>query len=37
VAGQRPVPKALLDVAMAEIKIADEKTIAEKIAGVKGR
>ena len=37
VVGERPVPKALLDEAMAEVKIADEKTIAEKIAGVKGR
>ena len=37
VTGVRPVPQKLLDVAMAEIKIADEKTIAEKIAGVKGR
>ena len=37
VVGERPVPKKLLDEAMAEIKIADEKTIAEKIAGVKGR
>ena len=37
VAGDRPVPQKLLDEALAEIKIADEKTIAEKIAGVKGR
>jgi hypothetical protein len=37
VVGDRPVPKDLLEMAMAEIKIADEKTIAEKIAGVKGR
>jgi len=37
VVGERPVPKKLLDEAMAEIRIADEKTIAEKIAGVKGR
>jgi len=37
VVGKRPVPKTLLDEAMQEIKIADEKTIIEKIAGVKGR
>ena len=37
VTGVRPVPQQLLEEAMAEIKIADEKTIAEKIAGVKGR
>jgi hypothetical protein len=37
VVGKRPVPKTLLDEAMQEIKIADEKTITEKIAGVKGR
>ncbi len=37
VAGERPVPKKLLDEALAEIKIADETAIAEKIAGVKGR
>jgi hypothetical protein len=37
VVGERSVPKKLLDKAMAGIQIADEKTIAEKIAGVKGR
>jgi hypothetical protein len=37
VVGERPVPADLLKAALAEIKIADEKTIAEKIAGVKGR
>jgi hypothetical protein len=37
VVGDRPVPEALLDVAMQEIIIADEDTITEKISGVKGR
>jgi len=37
VAGTRPVPKKLLDEALAEIKVADEATIAEKICGLKGR
>jgi len=37
VVGERPVPKALLDVAMQEIIVADEETINEKICGVKGR
>ena len=37
VVGDRPVPQDLLDVAMREIVVADEKTISEKIVGVKGR
>jgi hypothetical protein len=37
VAGTRPVPEDLLDQALAEILVADEETIAEKICGVKGR
>ncbi len=37
VVGERPMAKDLLEQAMTEIKIADEMTIAEKIAGVKGR
>ncbi len=37
VAGTRPVPAALLDTAMTEIKVASEEDIAEKICGVKGR
>lgn len=37
VAGSRPVPKELLDKAMAKIEIADEEAIKEKICGVKGR
>lgn len=37
VAGSRPVPKKLLDEALAEIKVADEATINEKICGLKGR
>ena len=37
VAGTRPVPKDLLEQALAEILVADEETIAEKICGVKGR
>jgi len=37
VAGKRPVPKKLLDKALAEIIVADETAIREKICGVKGR
>jgi len=37
VAGTRPVPKKLLDEALAKIKVADEAIIAEKICGLKGR
>jgi hypothetical protein len=37
VAGERPVPPELLDVAMAGIIVGDEGTIAEHICGVKGR
>ena len=37
VVGDRPVPQDLLDLAMAEIKFADEAAIREKIAGLKGR
>jgi len=37
VAGTRPVPKDILNQALAEILVADEETIAEKICGVKGR
>jgi len=37
VAGQRPVPKKILDLAMAKIIVADESDIREKICGVKGR
>ncbi len=37
VVGDRPVPEALLDVAQREIIVADEATIREKIAGLKGR
>jgi hypothetical protein len=37
VVGDRPVPKELLDEAMDEIIVVDEKTVAEKICGVKGR
>ena len=37
VAGTRPVPEDLLEQALAEILVADEETIAEKICGVKGR
>ncbi|MBL7162541.1 MAG: hypothetical protein ISS57_08030 [Anaerolineales bacterium] len=35
VVGDRPVPQEYLDVAMKEIKVADEATIREKIIGVK--
>jgi hypothetical protein len=37
VVGDRPVPKKLLDEAEAEIKFADDDTIRERIAGLKGR
>jgi hypothetical protein len=37
VVGDRPVPQALLDEAEAEIKFADDDTIRERIAGLKGR
>jgi N-acetylglutamate synthase-like GNAT family acetyltransferase len=37
VVGDRPVPKKLMDEATAEIKFADDDTIREKIAGLKGR
>ncbi len=37
VVGDRPVPDELLEVALKEIKIASEKEIREKIAGLKGR
>ena len=37
VVGDRPVPQALMDEAMAEIKFADDDTIRERIAGLKGR
>jgi N-acetylglutamate synthase-like GNAT family acetyltransferase len=37
VVGTRPVPTGLMEVAMSEIKIADEHTIETKISGVKGR
>ena len=37
VVGDRPVPQELLDVALQEIIVADEKAIREKIAGLKGR
>jgi hypothetical protein len=37
VVGDRPVPKEIMEVAMNEIIVVDEKTVAEKICGVKGR
>jgi len=37
VVGDRPVSKKLMDEATAEIKFADDDTIREKIAGLKGR
>ncbi len=37
VVGDRPVPQALMDEACADIKFADEDTIRERIAGLKGR
>jgi len=35
--GSRPVPEKELSIALAEIKVADETAIREKICGVKGR
>ena len=37
VTGDRPVPRKLLDEAEEEIKFADDDTIRERIAGLKGR
>jgi hypothetical protein len=37
VVGDRPVPQHLMDEAMADIKFADDDTIRERIAGLKGR
>ncbi|NJD59290.1 MAG: hypothetical protein FIA98_07810 [Anaerolineae bacterium] len=37
VVGDRPVPQDLLEEAMADIKFADDDTIRERIAGLKGR
>ncbi len=37
VVGDRPVPQELMDEAKAEIKFADDDTIRERIAGLKGR
>ncbi len=37
VVGDRPVPQDLLDEAKADIKFADDDTIRERIAGLKGR
>jgi len=37
VTGTRPVPQDLLDEAEADIKFADDDTIRERIAGLKGR
>lgn len=37
VVGDRPVPQELMDEATEEIKFADEDTIRERIAGLKGR
>jgi len=37
VVGDRPVPQELMDVALRDIIVVDEKTVAEKICGVKGR
>jgi hypothetical protein len=37
VAGDRPVPQELMEVAETEIKFADDDTIRERIAGLKGR
>ncbi len=37
VVGERPVPQDLMDEAMAELKFADDNTIRERIAGLKGR
>jgi hypothetical protein len=37
VVGERPVPKELMEEAEADIKFADDDTIRERIAGLKGR
>jgi hypothetical protein len=37
VVGDRPVPQELMDEAMTDIKFADDDTIRERIAGLKGR
>jgi hypothetical protein len=37
VTGTRPVPQELMEEAMEEIKFADDDTIRERIAGLKGR
>jgi hypothetical protein len=37
VVGSRPVPQELMDEATAEVKFADDDTIRERIAGLKGR
>ncbi len=37
VVGDRPVPQAVLDQAMEDIIVVDEKTVARKICGVQGR
>jgi hypothetical protein len=37
VVGDRPVPQELMDEAMLDIKFADDDTIRERIAGLKGR
>ena len=37
VAGKRPVPKELMEEAEADVKFADDDTIRERIAGLKGR
>jgi hypothetical protein len=37
VVGDRPVPQDLMNEAMADIKFADDDTIRERIAGLKGR
>jgi hypothetical protein len=37
VVGSRPVPQELMDEAMADVKFADDDTIRERIAGLKGR
>jgi hypothetical protein len=37
VVGERPVPQDLLEEAEVEIKFADDETIRERIAGLKGR
>jgi uncharacterized protein YlzI (FlbEa/FlbD family) len=37
VVGERPVPQEMLDEAMEDLKFADDDTIRERIAGLKGR